>query len=40
MYEKIFIKLSSFNVKEKVGIYTETIEYYSIKKPCHQKSIF
>lgn len=38
--ERISIKLSGFNAKEKVTIYTESTEYYSINKPCHQKAIY
>ena len=36
--EKITIKLSGFNHKEKVTIEAETSEYYCINRSCEQKS--
>ena len=36
--EKITIKLSGFNTKEKVTIQAETNEYYCINRSCEQKS--
>lgn len=39
MDEKITIKLSGFDPKEKVTIQAETNEYYCINRSCEQKSI-
>ena len=38
--EKITIKLSGFNAKEKVILQAETNEYYCINRSCQQKSIY